>query len=123
MVFNSFEFVVFFVLVYVFYRLLNHKRQNYLLLTASYVFYGSWDWRFLFLLLASTCADYVCARQIGKSDGPRQKKLWLIAGLCVNLTILGFFKYFNFFAENISTLFNGWNIHLNPFVLKVILPV
>ena len=123
MVFNSFEFVVFFVLVYVLYRLLNHKRQNYLLLAASYVFYGSWDWRFLFLLWASTCADYVCARQIGKSDDPRQRKLWLIAGLCVNLSILGFFKYFNFFAANLSALFNGWNVHLNPFVLKVILPV
>jgi alginate O-acetyltransferase complex protein AlgI len=123
MVFNSFEFVFFFALVYVLYRLLSHKRQNYLLLAASYIFYGSWDWRFLFLLFASTCADYICARQIGKSVEARHKKYWLIAGLCVNLTILGFFKYFNFFAENLSSLLSLWNIQVDPFVLKVILPV
>lgn len=123
MVFNSFEFAVFFSAVYVLYRLSGHKLQNLLLLAASYFFYGSWDWRFLFLLFASTCADYVCARQIGKTADRGRQKLWFFAGLSVNLGILGFFKYFNFFAGNLSALLNVWGVSIHPFVLQVILPV
>ena len=64
MVFNSLQFVQFFIVVYTLYRLLPHRRQNLMLLAASYVFYGAWDWRFVSLLIGSTVIDFYVARYI-----------------------------------------------------------
>ena len=112
MVFNSLHFLWFFVVVYALYRLLPHRAQNWLLLVASYYFYASWDWRFLGLLLASTIVDYSCGRLIEASPGPRRRKTLLCLSLGFNLTLLGFFKYFNFFADNLHGLFGalGWQL-------------
>ena len=123
MLFNSFEFLLFFAFVYLAYRALSHKGQNFLLLAASYFFYGCWDWRFLLLLLASTVIDFYCGRKIHQAADPKRKKSWLVLSLCVNLGILGFFKYFNFFAENLHALGASCGIHLDTVTLKVILPV
>lgn len=123
MVFNSFEFVFFFVVVYGIYRCLNHRAQNLFLLAASYFFYGSWDWRFLFLLLFTTVVDYVCAKKISSASDTKIRKSWLILSVGVNLSVLGFFKYFNFFADNLTVLFKTFGLSMDPFVLKVILPV
>ena len=123
MLFNSFEFFIFFAVVYLTYRLLSHKAQNLMLLAASYVFYGSWNWRFLFLLWGSTVVDYYCGKKIYHAPSLKHKRAWLVLSLCVNLGILGFFKYFNFFSQNLYALFNFWGVHLNQFTLKVLLPV
>ena len=67
MVFNSLQFVAFFVVVYALYRALPHRAQNVMLVVASYVFYAAWDWRFLGLLVASTAIDYVAGRYLGRA--------------------------------------------------------
>ena len=123
MVFNSLHFVVFFMAVYGLYRLLPHKGQNWLLLIASYYFYASWDWRFLGLLIASTIVDYSSGLLLGRTDDHRRRTLVLVAGLGFNLAVLGFFKYFNFFAENLQVVLAlaGWRPDL--FTLRVLLPI
>jgi alginate O-acetyltransferase complex protein AlgI len=95
MVFNSLHFAVFFLIVLTAYRLLPHRGQNWLLLVASYYFYAAWDWRFLGLLIASTLIDFVCALAIARAADPRRRKLLLTLSLGFNLSMLGFFKYFN----------------------------
>ena len=123
MLFNSLHFIWFFAVVYAIYRVLPHRPQNWLLLAASYYFYAAWDWRFLGLLIASTIVDYSCARAIERQDDQvrRRRLLWL--SITFNLTLLGFFKYFNFFADNLHLLFGaiGWNVDF--FTLHVLLPI
>jgi alginate O-acetyltransferase complex protein AlgI len=123
MVFNSLQFVWFFVVVYTLYRVLPHKAQNWLLLVASYYFYAAWDYRFLALLAGSTVVDYSCGRALGRVRDARRRRaiLWLSIGF--NLTLLGFFKYFNFFAESLQALFTtiGWQVDF--VTLRVLLPI
>jgi len=123
MVFNSLHFAVFFLIVLTAYRLLPQRGQNWLLLGASYYFYAAWDWRFLGLLIASTLVDFFCALAIAASEDVRRRKLLLTLSLGFNLTLLGFFKYFNFFADSLHGLFAlaGWQ--LDFFTLKVLLPI
>ena len=123
MVFNSLQFVGFFVVVYGLYRLLPHRAQNVLLLAASYYFYAAWDWRFVFLLAGTTAIDYLVGRYLGRTDDPRLRRVALAASLTANLGVLGFFKYFNFFASSLASLFTllGWR--LDPITLHVILPI
>ncbi len=124
MLFNSWLFVVFFLLFYAGYVLLmkRHRAQNLWLLAASYIFYGKWDYRFLFLLLLSTVIDYVCSLLIDRSTGTKRRG-FLVASLASNLTILGFFKYYNFFAESFATLTAAFGWHVDPMLLHVVLPV
>ena len=123
MVFNSIQFVVFFAVVYGAYRILPHRAQNWLLLVSSYVFYAAWDWRFLGLLIASTVVDYAVARYLDVlPDGPRRRRvLWISIGF--NLGVLGFFKYFGFFAENFDALMRRFGMDASLPVLHVVLPV
>ena len=123
MVFNSLHFAVFFLVFLGLYRMLPHRGQNWLLLAASYYFYASWDWRFLALLIACTGVTYVGGRLLGGLEDGRKRTLVFLAGLGVLLALLGFFKYFNFFAENLLALVGlaGWT--LDAFTLKVLLPV
>jgi alginate O-acetyltransferase complex protein AlgI len=123
MVFNSLHFLLFFLIVLATYRLLPHRGQNWLLLGASYYFYAAWDWRFLGLLIASTLVDFFCALAIASSEDARRRRLLLILSLGFNLSLLGFFKYFNFFADTLHGLFAlaGWQ--LDFFTLKVLLPI
>ena len=122
MLFNSWEFLIFFVLVYGVYCTLNVRGQNVLLLVTSYVFYGWWDWRFLGLMLMSTAIDY-CAGLMMEHSDERRRKIWLWVSVGANLTSLGVFKYFNFFIDSarvaLETL--GFEAHLP--VLSIILPV
>ena len=124
MLFNSQVFLLFFVVVYGAYRLLPHRGQNLLLLVASYFFYGWWDWRFLSLIFISTVVDYVAGGVIYRAEGnPRKRKMAVVVSMTTNLAILGFFKYFNFFADNLSVLLQqvglpGFTRHLH-----IILPV
>jgi len=126
MLFNSFKFGIFFIIVFVLYlslRHLHHKWQNRMLLIASYVFYGSWDWRFLGLIIISTLLDYFCGLKIKSSNDLKNKRLFLIFSIVGNLSILGFFKYYNFFALSLSRLFIKFGISFQPNFLNIILPV
>ena len=122
MVFNSLDFVAFFAVVYGLYVVLPHRGQNFLLLLASYAFYACWDWRFLSLLFLSTAVDYILALKISESESPVLRKRYLIASMCVSLGVLGFFKYFNFFADSLASLLQsmGWDIQASH--LNIILP-
>ncbi len=123
MVFNSLHFVWFFVAVYALYRVLPHRAQNWLLLVSSYYFYAAWDWRFLFLLIGSTLVDYSCARALDRTKSPRARRILLCVSLGFNLTLLGFFKYFNFFAENLHGVFGALGWRVDFVTLHVLLPV
>jgi len=123
MLFNSLEFAVFFIIVYSLYRVLNHTLQNRMLLVASYIFYGAWDWRFLTLIFISTCLDYFCGIKIHRTDQVKIRKRYLFLSVFGNLSILGFFKYFNFFAENLQILIGQFGLSVEPRYLTIILPV
>jgi len=123
MLFNSFEFLVFFIIVYGLYLVLPHRWQNRMLLVASYVFYGWWDWRFLSLIFISTLLDYICGLKIEAADSKQRKKIFLIASLVGNLGLLGFFKYFNFFVGSAQELIRAFGGNPQTWHLNIILPV
>jgi alginate O-acetyltransferase complex protein AlgI len=123
MVFNSLHFVWFFLAVYALYRLLPHRGQNWLLLIASYYFYAAWDWRFLALLAASTIVDYSCGLLLQRAESPHRRRLLLCASLGFNLALLGFFKYFNFFADSLHALMLSVGWRMDFVTLRVLLPV
>jgi alginate O-acetyltransferase complex protein AlgI len=123
MLFNSYIFWAFFACVIVLYRLLPHRGQNYMLLAASYIFYGYWDWRFLFVMLFSTVVDYFAAIGIGQSQSHRWRKRILVASVCVQLGLLGFFKYYGFFAHELSSLTARLGLPVSLPALAVLLPV
>lgn len=123
MVFNSLHFAAFFVVVYALYRALPHRAQNWLLLAASYYFYAAWDWRFLGLLVASTVIDFFCARFIAGRQAPAERRAALVVSLSFNLAMLGFFKYFNFFADNLHAIFAALGFRLDVVTLRVLLPI
>jgi len=123
MLFNSLQFAVFFVIVYSLYLALKHKWQNRMLLVASYVFYGAWDWRFLSLIFISTVLDYFCGIVIYESQDNKKRKLYLLFSMFGNLAMLGFFKYFDFFASNLQGLLEIFGFSIQPRFLHVILPV
>jgi D-alanyl-lipoteichoic acid acyltransferase DltB (MBOAT superfamily) len=130
-VFNSLHFAWFFVVVYALYRVIPvvspvepaHRAQNWLLLVASYYFYAAWDYRFLALLAASTLVDYTCGLALGRmTDRPKRRLvMWLSIGF--NLSMLGFFKYFNFFADNLQAVFAAMGWQLDFVTLRVLLPI
>ncbi|MBI5561127.1 MAG: MBOAT family protein [Deltaproteobacteria bacterium] len=125
MLFNSGEFLFFFIFVYGLYLLSSHRWQNYLLLAASYLFYGSWDWRFLILILFSTVVDYTAAIYIDRAREKgieKRAKAWLLLSVSTNLGLLGFFKYYNFFAGSLMDLAGRFGVSLSPFTLNIILP-
>ncbi|HMJ07266.1 MAG TPA: hypothetical protein VK474_13485, partial [Chthoniobacterales bacterium] len=101
MLFNSLTFVVFFLVVLAAYWSMRSwdARKN-LLLVASYIFYGAWNPPFAALLFATTALDFYLGRQMGKKMEPRERRVWLILSVAVNLSMLGFFKYGNFLLEN-----------------------
>ncbi|MFT7620096.1 MAG: alginate O-acetyltransferase complex protein AlgI, partial [Planctomycetota bacterium] len=103
MLFNSIDFAIFLPIVFVLYWFVtarNLKLQNILVLVSSYVFYGWWDWRFLSLIVFSSFVDYFVGIGLGKSQDEKRRKWLLITSVVVNLGLLGFFKYCNFFLDN-----------------------
>ncbi|MDH3307378.1 MAG: MBOAT family protein [Acidimicrobiia bacterium] len=123
MAFNSVQYAVLLLVVLAVYRLSGRRVQNVVLLVASYVFYGAWDWRFLSLLWVSTLVDYVVGLRLGATNDPLRRRRLLWASMASNLGILGFFKYFNFFAESATALLDGLGLEADPFTLRVVLPV
>ena len=125
MLFNSISFAIFLPIVFALYWLLrkNLKFQNILLLVASYYFYGCWDWRFMFLLGFSTFLDYYSGIKIEEATSQNLKKIWLTISIGINLGFLGFFKYYNFFADSFAEMLNGFGLEVHPWTLHIILPV
>ena len=123
MLFNSYIFWIFFATVFALYRVLGHKWQNRMLLVASYVFYGSWDWRFLSLIFISTIVDYFAAIGITRSKTTRCRKLLCLLSICTNLGLLGVFKYYGFFATEALAWLNAAGLHVTAPSLEVVLPV
>jgi alginate O-acetyltransferase complex protein AlgI len=95
----------------------------WLCLVASYIFYGWWDWRFIFLVMTTTVMDYSLGVWMEKLDDPRQRKNLVIFSVVANLTFLGFFKYFNFFIHSIQETMASLGVHANPIQLQIILPI
>jgi alginate O-acetyltransferase complex protein AlgI len=114
MLFDTPVYFIFLVLVVLVYWRLKWRGQNVFLLAASYFFYGWWDWRFLLLMIGSTTIDFIIAKKIEETSNPANRKLLLIASLVVNFTILGFFKYFNFFLGSTAHLLDAIGIHNIP---------
>ena len=127
MLFNSIEFLVFLPIVFSLYWFVLNKNlffQNLLILLSSYLFYGWWDYRFLSLIIFSTIVDFIIGKKIYFTKDIKRRKFFLMLSLIVNLGILGFFKYFNFFIDSFSDLISltGYNID-NQWTLSIILPV
>jgi D-alanyl-lipoteichoic acid acyltransferase DltB (MBOAT superfamily) len=123
MLFNSYAFWGFFACVFATYWRLRHRHQNLLLLAASYVFYGLWDWRFLGLILLSTVVDYIAARRLEQASAPAARRRWLGLSLVTNLGILGVFKYYDFFAGELTALLGGLGLEAAAPTLDLVLPV
>src|ERR1051325_9204903 len=104
--------------LFVLYRLLSHRAQNYMLLAASYVFYAYWDWRFLFVMLFSTVVDYYAAIGIGRSESKRVRKTILLTSITLQLGLLGVFKYYGFFSQELSGLFTELGLPVSLPVLN-----
>ena len=120
MIFHSLDFLVFFLVVVSIYWRLPHRGQNILLLGASYIFYGWVHPWFVILMLASTTVDYWAGQRM--EDDPARKKTYLYASLAVNLGMLGVFKYYNFFIENVRELLAGFGLTVSPPILELVLP-
>src|SRR5216110_3215372 len=119
MLFNSFQYWIFFLVVAVLFYSMPFRFGKVLLLLASYVFYMWWDARFIVLILTSTVVDYYLGILLETATG-RRKKLLLAVSLVVNLGILGFFKYYDFFAGSLADLVH---VSESSVVLQIILPV
>ena len=124
MIFNSNIFLLFFSVVILLYWLVrnNQGHRDWLILIASFIFYGTWDWRFLCLLIITGGVDFVCAYKISTSQEPTSKKRWLLLSILSNLGTLGFFKYAGFFLESAFHLLETLGIHSTRPVLAILLP-
>jgi D-alanyl-lipoteichoic acid acyltransferase DltB (MBOAT superfamily) len=123
MLFNSYIFWAFFAFVIIIYWRLGHRGQNFLLLIASYVFYGYWDWRFLSLIAFSTIVDFIVAQNLVKETVQSRRKRWILISLFSNLGLLGFFKYFGFFSKEFAVMLESLGFYVSMPTLNIILPV
>ncbi len=126
MLFNSIEFAIFLPAVFLLYWFFinrNLKFQNLLLVVASYIFYGWWDWRFLSLILISSLVDFTVGICLTKNEKQGIRQLLLLISICINIGLLGFFKYYNFFVDNFVHAFSLFGHPLNARTLDIILPV
>jgi len=126
MLFNSIDFAIFLPIVFILYWFVankNLKLQNFLIVLASYFFYGWWDWRFLSLIIFSTLIDYFVGRKLKVEEDQVKRKILLWTSILVNLGFLGFFKYYNFFLDNFITAFSFFGTEINANSLNIILPV
>lgn len=125
MIFNSIEFSYFLVIVFVLYWFFknNFKKQNIILLISSYVFYGWWDYRFLFLIAFSTVVDFFLAKKISKIEHNKKRKFYLSISVFINIGLLFFFKYYNFFLDTFIESFTFFGTSISANRLNIILPV
>ena len=126
MLFNSFEFLIFLPIVFLSYWFVFRRRwwRNLFVVVASYVFYSWWDWRFLILIALTSLFSFISGLLLERYEGQRKlQKAVSATNIVLNLTILGIFKYYNFFVENLDALFGIMGFHLDWVSMNVILPV
>ena len=126
MLFNSVDFAIFLPVVFFLYWFVankNLKVQNLLILVASYFFYGWWDWRFLSLIMCSTLVDYFVGLALPGQTKQSKRKALLLTSIFINIGLLGFFKYYNFFVDNFISAFSLFGVKLRPGSLNIILPI
>jgi len=125
MLFNSIDFAVFFPIIFLLYWLVARylKLRNILIVAASYVFYGWWDWRFLFLIVISSFVDYYVGKKLYQTEDEKKRKYLLIISLLVNLGFLVYFKYTNFFIDTFVDSFRLFGKSIEVSTLNIILPV
>ena len=126
MLFNSIDFAIFLPIVFVLYWFVANKSlkyQNALIVAASYLFYGWWDWRFLSLILFSTIVDYLVGRRLKIENKENRRKALLWTSILMNLGFLCFFKYYNFFLDNFIAAFSFFGTEIRENTLNIILPV
>jgi D-alanyl-lipoteichoic acid acyltransferase DltB (MBOAT superfamily) len=124
MLFNSIDFAIFLPISFALYWLIGSskpKAQNWFLVFASYLFYGWWDWRFLTLISFSTIIDYSLGQLMASK--PNKKRLWLGLSIAMNIGLLGYFKYFNFFLDSLSTAFQLFGQPVAWRGMDIILPI
>ena len=126
MLFNSIEFAIFFPIIFIIYWFVFNKKiksRNIFIICTSYFFYAMWDWRFLSLNIISSLADYLIGLKIHASEDNKSRRAFLLLSIIINIGILGFFKYFNFFTDSLLSLFElfGWTYSYER--LSIILPV
>lgn len=124
MIFNSNAFLVFLAAVSLLYWLVRHRasHRDRLILVASLVFYGWWDWRFLGLLMLTGGIDFACARKIAAERAPAIRRRWLWLSVVTNLGTLGFFKYAGFFVESAATALGHLGLAVSLPTLQLVLP-
>ena len=126
MLFNSFEYLLFLPTVFLLYWFVfrSRKWQNLLIVIVSYIFYGWWDWRFLLLIALTSLCSYGSGLLLEHYEGQRRRQqIVSAANIVLNLGILGVFKYYNFFVENLDALISALGWHLDWVTMKIILPV
>ena len=126
MLFNSIEFIIFLPIVFLLYWLAakSTKLQNFLVVVASYIFYGWWDWRFLILIVFTSLCSFGSGILIERYKENRSlQKIISASNIIINLGILGVFKYFNFFVDNLEILFETIGWHVDWVTSTIILPV
>lgn len=123
MLFNSFQFLIFFTVVFLVYFAIPYRWRWGMLLAASYYFYMCWRVEYIVLIIASTLVDYYAAIGIERSKKKGLKRIFLMASLICNLGLLFLFKYFNFFSSSIQRIFQHSNIFIDMPIFNVLLPV
>ncbi len=126
MLFTSVPFVLFTFIVFILYWFVlnrNLKIQNFFLLIGSYVFYGWWDWRFLFLLFFISMSNFLIAIEIQRQEKKHYRKWFFIAALLINIITLVLFKYFNFFVYSFIHLISVFGFKVNMLTFNIILPI
>ena len=126
MLFNSIDFAIFLPIVFILYWFVANKSlklQNLLIVAASFVFYGWWDWRFLFLIAFSMVVDFMIGLKLEHESQTMRRKILLWTSIAINLGFLGFFKYYDFFLDNFVAAFSLFGTPINPSSLKIILPM
>ena len=123
MLFTELNFWVFFAIVALAYVVLPHRAQNRMLLVASYVFYGAWDWRFLSLIMLSTMIDYFVGLRMSTETNESRRRLFLWISLGANLGMLSIFKYLGFFVDSFQHLLGTMGYQPDPWMLSIVLPV
>ena len=126
MLFNSIDFAIYLPIVFFLYWFIfnkNLRSQNLLLLIVSYIFYGWWDYRFLSLIFISSAVDFVVGTELSKTKLIKKRRLFLLASIVVNIGLLGFFKYYNFFADSFYDAFTFMGMRIKPSHLNIVLPV
>ena len=126
MLFHSIDFAVFLPIVFILYWFVcqrSVRKQNYLLIIASCIFYAWWDWRFLLLIYISVIIDYFVGLRIFESNKKTVRKYWLSVSIFSNIGLLAFFKYYNFFLDSFVNAFSLFGVHIGDGGLDIILPV